>query len=94
MDPLTLFLILVLTVLTVLLTVVGIQVFFLVKEARVTLKKYNLILVKTDKIVSHVSNSIDELSETVSGLRSGLKFVEAFAHWVQKNQPSHGSLPE
>ncbi|OGV96316.1 hypothetical protein A2W24_01240 [Microgenomates group bacterium RBG_16_45_19] len=94
MDPLTLFLILVLTVLTVLLTVVGIQVFFLVKEARVTLKKYNLILVKTDKIVSHVSNSIDELSETVSGLRSGLKLVEAFAHWVQKNQPSHGSLPE
>jgi hypothetical protein len=92
MDPLSIFLVIILTILTILLVVVGIQVYFLVKEARVTLKKYNRILTKTDKIVNHVSDSMDEASETVSGLKSGLKLVEAFAHWVQKNQHSHDLL--
>lgn len=94
MDPLTIFLIIILTIITVLLVVVGIQVFFLVKEARFTLKKYNRILGKTDKIVTHVSDSMDEVSETVTGLKSGLKLVEAFSHWVQKNQHSHELLPQ
>jgi hypothetical protein len=93
MDPLTIFLIIILSILTLLLTVVGVQVYYLVKEARVTLKKYNLILGKTDKIVSHVSNSVDEVSETVSGMKSGLKLVEAFAHWVQKHE-SNEVLPQ
>lgn len=93
MDPLSWFLIIILTILTTLLVVVGIQVFYLVKEARGTLKKYNRILGKADKIATHVSDSIDEAGDTVNGLRSGLKLVEAFAHWVQKNQHSHELLP-
>jgi biopolymer transport protein ExbB/TolQ len=94
MDPLVIFLVVILSILTVLLVVVGIQVFYLVKEARGTLKKYNRLLTKTDRIVTHVSDSLDEVGESVSGLKSGLKLVEAFSHWVQKHQDNHDLLPE
>lgn len=94
MDSLTIFLVIIITIITILLVVVGIQVYFLIGEARVTLKKYNKVLVKTDKIVSHVSDSIDEVSDSVSGLKSGLKLVEAFAHWVQKREQHHDLLPQ
>lgn len=94
MDPVVVFLIIILSVLTILLAVVGIQVYFLVHEARQALKKYDRILTKTDKIVGHVSASVDEISQTVSGMKSGLKLVEAFSHWVEKNQHRHELISE
>lgn len=93
MDPLTIFLIFILSLLTILLTVVGIQVFFLIKEARFTLTHYNSLLKRADRIINHLEHSVDDLSDTVSGLRSGLKLVEAFTLWVQK-QHGRETLPK
>ena len=74
-DPAQTALFLVIVVLTVLLMVLGIQVFFILREFRKTVLKANKVLDKTNLITESVSGPVSSLSSLISGLKTGANFI-------------------
>ncbi len=77
-DTLQLVLTIVIITLTALLTLIGIQVFFIFKELRESMKKINKILDDAGIISESVSKPISNLSGFLAGLKGGLKIFEVF----------------
>ena len=74
-------LLLVLAILTILLVVLGIQVFFILKEFRKTVVKANKVLDDTQTITKNVSAPIASLSSITTSLQAGsmvavIKFIK------------------
>jgi uncharacterized protein YoxC len=70
-DPAQTALILVIIVLTILLVVLGIQVFFILRELRKTIDKANKVLDDTEVITKAVSGPVANLSDMASGVKLG-----------------------
>ena len=62
---------LIIIVLTVLLLILGIQVFFILRELRETVSKANKVLDDTGVITHSVSGPISTLSSLTMGLKAG-----------------------
>lgn len=77
-DPAQTALFLVIIVLTVLLLILGIQVFFILRELRQTVSKANRVLDNTGFITESVSRPISKLSSLVLGIKTGASFVQMF----------------
>lgn len=78
MDTTQLLLTVVLTVTTILLIVVGIQLIFVLKELRTTLKKVNTIVSGFEKVGTSVEQGFGEIAGFVTGLKTVLKTVDIF----------------
>lgn len=87
MDPLIALLMIVMTVLTVLLVIVGVQIIMILKEARESIQHLNKALTTADKMLVLVSQSASNLETTFSGMKTGMKLVEAFVAWVKEHAP-------
>lgn len=74
-DPAQTALFLVIIVLTILLLVLGIQVFFILKELRKTIDKLNKVLDDTGTITESVSKPISSLSNLAVGLKAGARIA-------------------
>lgn len=70
-DPAQTALFLVIIILTLLLVVLGIQVFFILRELRKTIDKANKVLDDTGLITESVSKPISSLSTLTMGLKTG-----------------------
>lgn len=68
-------LLLVLSILTVLLVVLGIQVYFILKEFRKTVIKANRVLDDTEEITKNVSGPIASLSSLTNTLQASSVFA-------------------
>jgi uncharacterized protein YoxC len=77
-DPAQIALFLVILILTILLIILGIQVFFILRELRQTLKKANKVLDDTGDITESVSGPISSLSTLVTGLKTGATIAKYF----------------
>lgn len=87
MDPLVILLIIVTSVLTVLLVIVGVQVIMILKEVRATLSHVNKSLETVDSIIAALSKPVSGLTDIAAGIRTGLKITESFTSWLSsKNQ--------
>ena len=75
-DPAQTALFLVVIVLTILLVVLGIQVFFILRELRKTIDKANKVLDDTGMITESVSKPISSLSSIAMGLKAGAKIAK------------------
>lgn len=71
MDTAQVVLIFVIVVLTVLLLVLGIQVFFILRDVRKTLSKANKVLDDASHITRNVSGPIEALSSFSSTMKAG-----------------------
>ena len=78
MDPAQTALFLVIIVLTILLLVLGIQVFFVLKELRQTIAKTNKVLDDTGVITESVSGPISNISSLAMGLKAGASIANIF----------------
>jgi uncharacterized protein YoxC len=74
-DPAQTALFLIIIVLTILLVVLGFQVFFVLKELRKTLDKLNKVLDDAGTITESVSKPISSLSSLTEGLKLGAKIA-------------------
>jgi len=74
-DAAQILLFLVILILTTLLLVLGIQVFFILKELRKTLNKTNKVLDNTDEITESIKRPLSSLSALLMGLRAGTSLV-------------------
>jgi hypothetical protein len=70
-DPAQTILFLVIIILTILLVVLGVQVFFILRELRKTIDKANKVLDDTGVITESVSKPIASLSTLTMGLKTG-----------------------
>lgn len=70
-DPVQMILLIVIIVLTILLVVLGIQVFFILRELRVTVKKTNKILDNANSITENIDGPLSALSSLVLGVKAG-----------------------
>jgi hypothetical protein len=75
-DPAQTALFLVVIVLTILLVVLGIQVFFILRELRKTIDKANKVLDDTGTITESVSKPLSSLSSLAMGLKAGAKIAK------------------
>lgn len=74
-DPAQTALFLVIIVLTLLLIILGIQVFFILRELRKTISKTNKILDDTSAITESVSGPISSFSSIAMGLKAGTRLA-------------------
>lgn len=78
MDTTQILLIVVVTVLTILLTIIGIQVVFILKELRKTVEKMNKMLGDAGSVTGGISRSVTGMSGMFEGLKAGLSLVSHF----------------
>jgi hypothetical protein len=77
MDPIQLTIIGVSVTLTILLVVLGIQVFYILKEIRFSVQKTNKMLDDAGKVSGTVSEGVTSMSGFMNGIRSGLQMITA-----------------
>jgi hypothetical protein len=69
-DPVQLILLIVILVLTVLLVVLGVQIFFILKELRQTVAKTNKVLDNADSITENIDAPLSALSSLTMGVKA------------------------
>jgi hypothetical protein len=77
-DPAQTALFIVIIVLTILLVVLGVQVFFILRELRKTIEKVNKVLDDTGVITESVSKPISNLSTLAMGMKTGATIANIF----------------
>lgn len=70
----------VIVVLAIFLVVIGIQVFFTLKDLRKSLKKANMLMDDADKIVSQIKKPIETAGNMLTALTAGA----GIAHFIKK----------
>jgi preprotein translocase subunit YajC len=83
-DPIQILLTVVVTTLTVLLVIIGIQVFLVLQEAKKTLKRANKILDSLEVVVDSVIKPIKEASNFFSGIRKGADVIKVIAKFFKE----------
>jgi len=86
MDSAQIILIIVIILLTGLLSVLGVQVFFILKELRKTVSKANKVLDNTNVITQSVSSPISSLSSIAAGVKTGATFISLFKKIISKDK--------
>lgn len=77
MEPIQLLIIVVTIILTILLVVLGIQMWFILKEIRLSLQKMNGMLTDMQKVTGTVGEGVSNLGGIVSGLKAGLSLFSS-----------------
>lgn len=93
-DPVQLTLLAVIVILTILLLILGVQVFFILKDVRGTIKKTNGVLDNVDNITRNIEGPLETISSLVSGARSGsfltvIKFINNFISREKDSEKRH-----
>lgn len=70
-DSVQVVLILVIVILAILLVVLGVQVFFILRDLRTTITKANKVLDNAEEITDNVSGPISSLSSLATGFKAG-----------------------
>jgi Zn-dependent protease len=86
MDPTQLTIIIISFALAILLIVLGIQVWYILKEIRLSLKKVNKMLDDAGRVSGAVSEGVVGMSGFVNGLKTGISAVTSLIH--KKEEPA------
>lgn len=86
MDTTQILLTIVILVLTAMLTVIGSQVYFIIREARTAVKKLNKILDNFQSLSENIAQPVFKFSALVAGLKSGLSLWEIIQERKKKKE--------
>ena len=78
MDTTQILLVIVVTVLTILFSIIGIQVVFILMEFKKMIEKMNKMLDDAGLVTGGISRSVTGMSGMVEGLKTGLSIVHFF----------------
>lgn len=88
-DSIQILLIIVITILTGLLTIIGIVIFQILKEVKFGLKKMNKMLDDVGLITESVANPVAEFSDFVMGLKKGAHFFKNISKFFKEDNFSN-----
>jgi hypothetical protein len=83
MEPTQLVIIVISCALAALLIVLGIQVYYILKEVRRSIQKVNKMLDDTGKVTGSVSDGLVNMSGFVNGLKAGISAIAS----LKKGEP-------
>jgi len=86
MEPTQLTIILISFALALLLIILGIQVWYILKEIRISMQKMNTMLDDAKKVSGTVSEGVVGMSGFMNGLKTGLSAVTSLLHKGDKNE--------
>jgi len=86
MDPFLIFLIAVISILTIVLTIVGIQIIILLRKVNKTLGKFNSTLDTAQNLIHNFSNPFSDLKSLGQGVKTGLHVAEYIGTWIKNKQ--------
>lgn len=89
MDLTQIVLVVVISVLTVLLTVISIEVFLILRELWKASKKFNDVLEDTHTVTHAIAEPVAEASELVLGLKNGLGFFGLMTRFLSDYYAKH-----
>lgn len=89
-DITQLLLTLVILVVTALLVILGVQVYYILREFRVTLQKANKVLDDTGVISESVSKPVSFLSTMLLGIKSGSRLLQVVSGGKKGVKKQHG----
>ena len=87
-------LVVVITTLTILLTFIGIQVVYILKDLRETLQKVNKIVAQAEALTTAIAKPITGISSLIEGIQSSLKIAELLGYVKKNAKNAIGELPE
>lgn len=87
MDPVQLTIIVISFILTLLLVLLGAQVWYILKEIRIAMTKTNTIIDDAKKVTGTVGDSVSSMSGVVSGIKAALSVFKTFR---KKNEDGEG----
>ncbi len=80
MDPVQLTIVIISFALALLFIVLGIQVWYILKEMRLSLQKMNKMLDDAGKVSGTISEGIVGMSGFVNGLKTGMNAITSLLH--------------
>ena len=86
MDATQLTIIIISFALAILLIVLGIQVWYILKEIRLSLKKMNKMLDDAGRVSGAVSEGVVGMSGFVNGLKTGISAVTSLIHHKEEEK--------
>lgn len=78
MDPIQLTIIIISFILTLLLVVLGAQVWYIFREIRTSIYKVNTMLDDAKKVTGTVGDSVSSMSGVISGIKAALSVFKTF----------------
>jgi len=78
----------ILIILTIILSVVGVQLVLVLIEVKKTLRKVNLVLDTAEQRLNSIVMPFQNIGGMASGLQTGFKVFEAFVGWLHRNSDS------
>lgn len=75
MEPTQILLFVVIITLTIILTLIGVQLYFLLKDLRKSLKKVDLILTEGTHLTDKIARSLTAVSAVLAGIKSSLSVL-------------------
>ncbi len=82
-------LVVVITTLTILLSFIGIQVVFILREVRRSLEKVNKMLDDAGMITESIAHPIAGIGGMLDGLKSGAKAIETFGNFLSRKKKNN-----
>ncbi len=86
MDPVQLVIIVISLSLTILIVVLGVQVFFILKEIRRSMQKMNKMLDDFGKVTGTVGEGAQHLLGIASGIKAGMSVFSSFRKKGEKDE--------
>lgn len=79
-------LVIVITTLTIILTFIGVQIIYILREVRKSIEKMNKMLDDAGMITESIAHPIAGLGGMVDGLKSGVKAVETIGNFLSRKK--------
>ena len=86
MEPIQLTIILISVALTILIIILGVQVWFILKEVRTSITKMNKMLDDAGKVSGAVSEGVIGMSGFVNGLKTGISAITSLIHKKEEHE--------
>ncbi len=86
LDAIQILVAFVIVLLTIILFIIGLQVFKILKELRITFKKVNKILDDAGRITESIAEPIEEASDFLMGLKKGVEFFETISSFFKRRK--------
>lgn len=85
MDPLSIVLTIVGTVLALVFVAVGVQTILVLQEIKRTLQRINMFTEVVEHTVTRTFAPLQQMGGMVQGMKAGMKLLETFGTFLQKN---------
>lgn len=91
LDPIQILLTVIVTTLTILLVVIGVEVFRILRETKKTIERANRILDDVEEITNAVSRPVEGMASLVAGIKQGTAVVKVLGKLFHESKDDEES---